>query len=97
MEYKEHTSHPGFGWIEPIMDQDDPLISRDIAERIIETFDAMRNGLLAADQLMNESHGVDGLHLNGNIATWDSLRKGGDFQEWLSDFDDAVRLVNSDA
>lgn len=32
--YHAHLSHPGFGWIDPIMDADCPLIERGIAEDI---------------------------------------------------------------
>lgn len=40
--------------------------------------------------LIASSSGVAGLHLNGDIADWDSLRSGGSFEEWLSAFDDAI-------
>ena len=36
MIYRENISYPGYGYIEPIMDQDDPLRDRDVAEKIIE-------------------------------------------------------------
>jgi hypothetical protein len=32
--YHDHPSHPGYGWIEPIMDADCPLIEARIAEEI---------------------------------------------------------------
>ena len=51
----------------------------------------LRKGLEAADQLMSESTGVTGLHLNGDIASWDELRTGGRFETWLMDFDAALR------
>ena len=35
MTYHPHTSYPGFGWIEPVMTMDDPLIAREVAEAII--------------------------------------------------------------
>lgn len=49
MKYHEHTSHPGFGWIEPLMDQDDALIFSDVAKRIIEAFEDMRDGYRETD------------------------------------------------
>jgi len=37
--------------------------------------------------LINNSHGVDGLHLNGDVAPWDSLLPGGEFEAWLSEME----------
>lgn len=50
--------------------------------------------------LINESTGVDGLHLNGDLATWDELSA---FRQkyaearypWLQNFDDASRWLES--
>lgn len=36
--------------------------------------------------LIENSDGVAGLHLNGEIAPWDSLSAGGHFEEWLFPF-----------
>lgn len=55
-----------------------------------ELISKLRKGLDAADALMRESRGVAGLHLNGDLATWDELRTGGRFEEWLIDFDAAL-------
>ncbi len=33
--------------------------------------------------LMQQSTGVAGLHLNGDLAEWDTLTAGGRFEEWL--------------
>lgn len=49
-----------------------------------------QKGLIAVAMLINESTGVAGLHLNGDVAMWSELRKGGRFEEWLSDFDAAI-------
>jgi hypothetical protein len=40
--------------------------------------------------LIGESEGVYGLHLNGAPSPWDEIRTGGHFEEWLIDFDDAI-------
>ena len=56
-------------------------------------------GINAAADLMDNSAGVDGLHLNGDIAPWDELRTGGMFEEWLVDFDEALewaRVLSED-
>lgn len=61
--------------------------------------DAMADGLEAVALLIAESHGVCGLHLNGDVAPWDDLRTGGRFEGWLVAFDDAlvaVRTFNPD-
>ena len=54
---------------------------------------ALIKGLKAVEDLMNESAGVDGLHLNGDLAPWEELRTGGRFEDWLKDFDDALEEI----
>jgi hypothetical protein len=51
---------------------------------------ALEAGGRAVLQLINESRGVAGLHRNGDVATWDELRTGGRYEEWLVDFDAAL-------
>lgn len=58
-----------------------------------EVFKKLVDGIKAVIQLIEESKGVSGLHLNGDLATWDSLREGGKYEEWLNDFDEAVNTV----
>ena len=43
----------------------------------------LREGVEAVKTLINESYGVAGLHLNGDVAPWDELLEGGKFEEWL--------------
>lgn len=40
-EYHEHLTHPGYGWITPIMDEDCPLIESTIAEEIVGLLNGM--------------------------------------------------------
>ena len=54
----------------------------------------IRAGLRAVQALMAESYGVSGLHLNGEIAPWISLRTGGHFEEWLVAFDEAEKFLD---
>lgn len=54
-----------------------------------------RKGLEAVETLINDSHGVCGLHLNGDVAPWDELRACGRFGDWLQAFDDALVAVRS--
>ena len=51
---------------------------------------AAEKGLRAVASLIDESCGVDGLHLNGDLAPWGDLRTGGRYEEWLMDFDAAL-------
>lgn len=50
-------------------------------------------GLRAVAELIAESRGVAGLHLNGDLAPWDELRTGGQYEEWLQDYDAAMELI----
>ena len=50
----------------------------------------MKRGLDAVAGLISDSQGVSGLHLNGDMASWDELRKGGEYETWLKDFDEAL-------
>tara|TARA_R110000851_G_scaffold88070_1_gene192173 strand:- start:2283 stop:2477 length:195 start_codon:yes stop_codon:yes gene_type:complete len=34
-------------------------------------------------ELIDNSDGVAGLHLNGEVAEWSTLLEGGNFEEWL--------------
>ena len=43
--------------------------------------------------LANNSGGVCGLHLNGDVAGWRSLFVGGSLEAWLMSVDDAERLI----
>ena len=54
---------------------------------------ALSKGLKAVRNLIRESRGVIGLHLNGDEAPWDSLLEGGRYEEWLLDFSVAEDLI----
>lgn len=60
-----------------------------------EALERLAAGLLAVESLVNESHGVSGLHLNGDVADWESLRTGGRFEEWLLAFDAAISAARA--
>lgn len=57
------------------------------------TIATLKFGLTEVACLMDNSTGVAGLHLNGDIAKWSDLRTGGKFETWLLGFDDALELV----
>jgi hypothetical protein len=64
--------------------------------QIKEALRIARCGLVAVTTLIYNSHGVSGLHLNGDVAPWSELQKGGRLDGWLSDFDRAVELLFPD-
>lgn len=47
------------------------------------------------DALIDNSEGVTGLHLNGDVASWESLREGGTFETWLMRMDEARAFLDS--
>jgi hypothetical protein len=49
----------------------------------------LRAGIKAVRELINQSSGVDGLHMNGDIAEWGELEQGGNFEGWLLGFNEA--------
>lgn len=57
------------------------------------TINELKFGLSEVATLIDNSTGVVGLHLNGDIAQWSDLRTGGRFETWLLGFDDALDLL----
>ena len=78
------------------LDRDADLVLSEAAERVRkinvlqEQIKTLKAGLKAVENLIMESNGVIGLHLNGDIANWESLRTGGQYEDWLSDYDKAL-------
>lgn len=66
---------------------------RDDIRTVLDAYIAVRGCLVAVrkdiDDLVANSRGVDGLHMNGGVAEWDSLLPGGHFEEWLAAIEDA--------
>lgn len=48
-----------------------------------EERERLMRAIKAVQDLINESHGVYGLHLNGDLSPWDELLEGGKYEEWL--------------
>lgn len=65
----------------------------DIVKTISEENRHLKAGINAVNELIENSVGVAGLHMNGDIASWGSLRTGGRFEEWLADFDAAAEYA----
>lgn len=62
--------------------------------RLREALTTAQAGLQLVADLIDESTGVAGLHLNGDLTPWDELRNGGRFDSWLFQFDAALNDVN---
>lgn len=56
--------------------------------------DVYQNGILAVVSLIESSLGVYGLHLNGELAPWDTLRTDGGYEDWLQSLDAAVDVID---
>lgn len=85
----------------PNHDEDCPLMAvlaavRAEGERAgLEERGTLAAGVLAVRALINESRAVAGLHRNGDEAPWDDLRRGGRYEEWLIQFDDALDVAEA--
>lgn len=53
-----------------------------------------KNAVIAINELINNSNGVDGLHLNGDVAPWEELVLGGRFEEWLTPLSFALEQLH---
>lgn len=53
-----------------------------------------KGAIIAIRDLINESVGVVGIHVNGDIALWDDLLSGGYQQAWLCDVSKAIDLAS---
>lgn len=77
------------GWRPPLGNPAGTLIDR--IDSLQSECEKLRKGLAAVQDLVTNSEGVAGLHLNGDVAPWDDLREAGRFEEWLIDFDAATQ------
>lgn len=57
-------------------------------ERMRRSEELLSDLFTALANVMSESEGVAGLHLNGDVAEWDSLTRGGKFEDWLKAYDE---------
>lgn len=62
-------------------------------DRLNAENERMRKGIAAVDELICQSQGVYGLHLNGDPAPWSELQTGGFLEDWLKDFDEAKQAL----
>ena len=54
----------------------------------------IKDGLEAVRELMDDSFGVCGLHLNGDTAMWGELEESGHFEDWLLPFNIAEDKIS---
>lgn len=66
---------------------------KDEIENLKKENKILRAGIEAVKQLIDESYGVVGLHLNHEDAPWDDLLAGGTYEAWLADFSEALELM----
>lgn len=78
---------------------DPPLTCYDVSNSILSLLapeiEKARKGLIAVKDLIDNSYGVVGLHLNGDPAPWESLLEGGQFEDWLKDFSEAISAASA--
>jgi NTP pyrophosphatase (non-canonical NTP hydrolase) len=78
----------------PIAARSDPD-TRQLVEQRDALEVALRFLIRSVDDLIAESEGVYGLHLNGDPAPWDSLTEGGRFEAWLIELERARAALTS--
>lgn len=66
--------------------------NNDLARMYSSQLERQRAALIAVSELIDNSEGVYGLHLNGDPSPWDELRTGGRFEGWLLPFDAASAM-----
>lgn len=60
-------------------------------QAIMPLLEEMDKGIKAVSDLIYDSQGIYGLHMNGDVAPWHDLQTGGRFENWLKDFDRAAK------
>lgn len=63
-------------------------------KRLEQENEVLRRGIDAVRALIDSSDGVTGLHLNGDVAPWCSLQDGGEYEAWLTEFNNAECYIN---
>ena len=72
-------------WARPTIEPVPDTKARELLNLLLDDLDA----------LIDSSEGVAGLHLNGDVASWESLCKGGRFETWLMRMDEARAFLDS--
>ena len=64
-----------------------------LVHQLCKRIQALSFGIQQVRELMDDSDGVAGLHLNGDVAQWGELQDGGKFWEWLWGFNCAEEVI----
>lgn len=56
----------------------------------------LENLVKSLEDLIDSSEGVAGLHLNGDIAYWESLQEGGRYDGWLLSLNEAQKFLREE-
>lgn len=68
--------------------------------RVVALVEAAKSFMHDVDDLIANSEGVSGLHMNGDVADWESLLPGGMFGAWLVSIDEfraALRSIGGES
>ena len=67
---------------------------REQVEKLTAALKLSREALGEVQDLIGESHGVYGLHLNGDESPWNELEQGGEFER-LTSLNEAIAAIDS--
>lgn len=84
MRYRDHDDAAKF-WNQRVEDPELAALRAHVAR--------LEAGIHAVRELIEESIGVYGLHGNGDVAPWDDLLRGGQFEDCLHGFSDAQAAI----
>ena len=79
--------------LEEAIESHSTLSKDDIIRKLNDENEKLKAGIESVESLINESEGVVGLHLNGDVAPWKDLLQGGRYEGWLLHFSDALNLL----
>jgi len=65
----------------------------EITPQMKHQLNVLEEGLNAVREIIDESEGIVGLHLNGDVAYWDDLQVGGVFEDYLSPLQEAEEVL----
>ncbi len=78
--------HIGEGYVLHITETDQEAL-----KGLVRDYERMQKAIRSVACLIDESEGVAGLHLNGEVAPWEELLQGGHCEEWLLDLSQALK------
>ena len=67
---------------------------REQVEKLTAALKLSREALGEVQDLIGESHGVYGLHLNGDESPWNELEQGGEFER-LTSLNEALAAIDA--